>query len=113
MWLALTLLTVFLLALITATAYVVLRAPARARICALGTGTLIGVCLLAAAPWLVVALAPVQINVKIHGIGPLLLWCALSLGAFAALVLAPLAAVLALAVWIMARRRAPQEPAST
>jgi hypothetical protein len=59
----------------------------------------------AAVPWVVVWLAPINISVNIHSLPVLIGWLALALLAFGVLVLLPLAAVLAAAAWLVARRR--------
>ena len=59
----------------------------------------------AAIPWLVVWLAPITISVNIHTLPALIGWLALALLGFGMLGLLPLAAVLALGVWLVARRR--------
>jgi hypothetical protein len=59
----------------------------------------------AAIPWLVVWLAPITIRVNIDTLPVLIGWLALALLTFGMLVLLPLAAILAVGVWWVVRRR--------
>ena len=91
--------------LCVATGYVVLRARTRVRIAQWSGAQIATLVATAMIPWLVVWLAHITISVNIHTVAVLLGWVALALLAFAVLVLLPLAAVLAVAVWVVARRR--------
>ena len=88
-----------------ATGYVVLRAGARAHIAQWSVAQIATLVVTAAIPWLVVWLAPITISVKIHTLPVLTGWLALALLAFGMLVLVPLAAILAVGVWWVSRRR--------
>lgn len=88
-----------------ATGYFVLRASTRALIARWSVAQIATLLITAAVPWLVVSLAPISISVNIHTLPVLIGWLAVALLAFAVLVLLPLAAVLAMGVWLVARRR--------
>jgi uncharacterized membrane protein len=94
-----------LVALCAATAYATLRGPMRTRIVHWPATRLLGVCVLAALPWLYVWLRVKQVSVSVNGVGPFIGWLILGLLAFALLILLPLAAMLALLVWSAARVR--------
>jgi len=95
----------FLGALCVATGYAVLRARSRALIAEWSVAQIATLVATAAIPWLAVWLAPIKISVNIHTLPVLIGWLALALLAFAVLVLLPLAAILAVGVWSVARRR--------
>jgi hypothetical protein len=95
----------FLAALCVATGYAVLRARTRALIAEWSVAQIATLVATAVLPWLAVWLAPITISVNIHTLQVLIGWLALALLAFAVLVLLPLAAVLAVGVWLVARRR--------
>jgi hypothetical protein len=107
-WLVVGLILLALLALVGLTVWGVLRPPMRARVAALPVWGAAVVAGLAVAPWLVVKFAPLSINVNIHGIGPLLLWILAAIGIFALLVLLPVGGLVAVGVWVAARRRLRQ-----
>ena len=92
--------------LCVATGYVTLRARTRALIAQWSLAQVATLVVTAAIPWLVAWLAPIKISVNINTLPELTGWLALALLAFAVLVLLPLAAVLAVGVWFVARRRA-------
>lgn len=91
--------------LCVATGYIVLRASTRAHISQWSVAQIATLVATAAIPWLAVWLAPITIRVNIDTLFVLIGWLALALLAFGVLVLLPLAAVLAVGVWWMARRR--------
>jgi len=99
----------FLAGLCAATSYAVLRARTRALISRWSIARIATLVVIAAIPWLVVWLAPITISVNIHTVPVLIGWLALALLAFGMLVLVPLAAVLAVGVWLTARRRDASE----
>ena len=92
--------------LCVATGYFTLRAGTRALIAQWSLAQVATLVVTAAIPWLVAWLAPIKISVNINTLPELTGWLALALLAFAVLVLLPLAAVLAVGVWFVARRRA-------
>ena len=97
----------FLAGLCVATGYLVLRAGTRGHIAEWSVAQISTLLVSAAIPWMVVWLAPIRIRVSIHTLPVLMGWVALALLSFGVLVLLPLAALLAVGVWWMARRRSP------
>jgi hypothetical protein len=104
-WLAVAAVALLLVGLCVATAYAVLRAPARRRVARWPASRILVLAGAAALPWLVAWFAPIRVVVNIHSVGPLIGWTALALLAFALLVLLPLAALLSGAVWWVGRRQ--------
>jgi hypothetical protein len=99
-----------LVGLVGATAYGVLRRPARQRIAAALPARIAALLALAAIPWLGIWVAShshVSVNVSVNGVVSLVLWLAAALLVFALLVLLPLVALLTLVVWFVARQRRP------
>ena len=94
-----------LVALCAATAYATLRGPGRERIVRWPAIRLIGICILAAVPWLFAWLRLNHFSVTVNGVGPAVGWLMVGLLAFALLILLPLFAMLALLVWSAARIR--------
>lgn len=94
-----------LAALCAATAYATLRRSARTRIAGWPATRLIGICILAAVPWLFVWLKSGHFSVSVNGVGPFIGWLIVGLLAFALLILLPLFGALALLVWSTARIR--------
>ena len=104
-WMALAVAVLVVGALCAITIAAVVRAPARQRIARWPARLVLGLLVLAAAPWLVVVFAPITIRVSIHGLLPLLGWILVALLAFALLVLLPVAVAASGVVWWTARRR--------
>lgn len=94
---------VLLVALCTGTAYATLRAPTRARIIRLQPAAMLGLCILAAIPWLMVYFGMKHFFVSAHSTGELIGLFALALLAFVLLVLLPFAVTLCILVWMFAR----------
>jgi len=94
-----------LIALCAAAAYATLRRPARTRIAQWSATRLVGLCALAALPWLVVWLRVNHFSVNVDGIGQFIGWLLVALLLFALLVLLPLVVILAVIVWTTARMK--------